>query len=683
MAKKYFLKALSVGLSLVLCASLAAPAFAASFTDLNNAIKNEGQWKQDAFEIGEEEGTRKITLKETVENTGSEDSITVGSSDEVILDLAGYDIDYSKKADGSAIWVNGGILTLQDSKGHTDAETGEYVAAGKVTGGKNAGVYVQNNGHFTMNGGSISNNTSAYSGGVAVNGEDSSFTMNNGIISNNTAKNGAGGGGGGGVWVKAGANFVMNGGGITNNKVDGGRGAGGGVAIHQGTFTMTGGSIKDNTSAKASGIQVNATEGQDLSHFTMTGGYVKGDGDSCIYLEESSGRNAIFKLEGDAVMVGRIFLGRGTQVITKNVVQEGDGHSLLEFTVTDKGGAVLSTVDAKTTESEKGYEASEDTYLAAHYDCTYDESWHDNGDGHSYICTVCKTPKPGSAEPHSWNEGTVTTDPTCEGKGEKTFTCTDCGATKREEVAAKEHTPGDPVEEGRVEPTGTEEGRYDLVTYCTVCRTELKRETMTIPAAGAGDDENGGITSDEGGGTETPETPDDGAETPDDGSEEIEIPEVMPPLADLPEPAEPTTVIDEVEVPLSGLFTRADAIGYLWEKAGSPEAERSDFEDVSEDHQWAVAIGWAQDMGIAVADVDGSFRPDDLLLRSVEDLEIAPEGEFQEFLNRYVVFAGAAESGETFIKLDGEADDVIMGEDAQVIFDGFFAMLEEALAQAA
>ncbi len=144
------------------------------------------------------------------------------------------------------------------------------------------------------------------------------------------------------------------------------------------------------------------------------------------------------------------------------------------------------------------------------------------------------------------------------------------------------------------------------------------------------------------------------------------------------------TVIDEPEVPLAGLFTRADAIGYLWEQSGEPEWELSDFPDVPEDHEWAVAIGWAQDMGIALADKDGNFRPDDLVLRSVESLDVSPEGELQEFLNRYAVYAGVELSAdELFIELEGAWDDVIMGEDAQVIFDDFFAKLEAALNAAA
>ena len=152
---------------------------------------------------------------------------------------------------------------------------------------------------------------------------------------------------------------------------------------------------------------------------------------------------------------------------------------------------------------------------------------------------------------------------------------------------------------------------------------------------------------------------------------------IDPPPAPAPVPA---TEIEDEEVPLSGIFTRADAIGYLWQRAGEPDAELSDFADVPEDHEWAVAIGWGQDMGIALADLEGNFRPDDLVLRSTEDVE----GELQEFLNRYAVYAGVElAEGELFIQLAGAPDDVIMGEEAQVIFDEFFAKLEAALSQAA
>lgn len=102
----------------------------------------------------------------------------------------------------------------------------------------------------------------------------------------------------------------------------------------------------------------------------------------------------------------------------------------------------------------------------------------------------------------------------------------------------------------------------------------------------------------------------------------IEIEDSDVPLSDVE--------IEYSTIPLADLFTRADAIGYLWEQTGSPDAELSDCPDVPEDHYWAVAIGWTQDMGIALPDEEGNFRPDDPVLRSSSE----PEGELQEFLNR-------------------------------------------------
>ena len=145
---------------------------------------------------------------------------------------------------------------------------------------------------------------------------------------------------------------------------------------------------------------------------------------------------------------------------------------------------------------------------------------------------------------HSYDEGVVTTAPTCTKEGVKTFTC-NCGHTYTEDVdinpanhvntTAHEqtdatctevgytagtycedcktwidghaeiekiphadgednnhdcdacgekniegHTSGTAVEENRVDSTCTKEGSYNSVVYCTECGAELSRETKTI-----------------------------------------------------------------------------------------------------------------------------------------------------------------------------------------------------------
>lgn len=57
---------------------------------------------------------------------------------------------------------------------------------------------------------------------------------------------------------------------------------------------------------------------------------------------------------------------------------------------------------------------------------------------------------------HDWDDGEITTDPTCVDKGIKTFTCQreGCGAKDYKDVDPTGiHTPGDPVEENRVDVT--------------------------------------------------------------------------------------------------------------------------------------------------------------------------------------------------------------------------------------
>ena len=96
-------------------------------------------------------------------------------------------------------------------------------------------------------------------------------------------------------------------------------------------------------------------------------------------------------------------------------------------------------------------------------------------DGENYIDSYV------DALGHDWGEGEVTKEATCTAAGERTFTCSRCGETKTETVAAKGHTPGEAVRENEVAATCTEAGSYDEVVYCTVCNTELSRETVEIP----------------------------------------------------------------------------------------------------------------------------------------------------------------------------------------------------------
>ena len=75
---------------------------------------------------------------------------------------------------------------------------------------------------------------------------------------------------------------------------------------------------------------------------------------------------------------------------------------------------------------------------------------------------------------HDWNEGEETTAPTCEEKGEKTYTCSLCGDTRTESIPAKGHTWGNWVV---VPSTNDTEG--SVSRSCLICGA---KETVDIPA---------------------------------------------------------------------------------------------------------------------------------------------------------------------------------------------------------
>ena len=96
------------------------------------------------------------------------------------------------------------------------------------------------------------------------------------------------------------------------------------------------------------------------------------------------------------------------------------------------------------------------------------------------VCgTVIKAQEEIPAKGHSWNEGEITTSPTCENAGVKTYTCTVCNATKTEAINATGHTP---VEVAEQPATCTEAG-HKAGTKCSVCEAILSG-MEEIPATG-------------------------------------------------------------------------------------------------------------------------------------------------------------------------------------------------------
>ncbi len=98
-------------------------------------------------------------------------------------------------------------------------------------------------------------------------------------------------------------------------------------------------------------------------------------------------------------------------------------------------------------------------------------------------CSVCNTvlvkQEVTPAKGHQWNNGTVSTEPTCTGAGVKTYTCMVCQKTKTEAISATGH---EPVEHEKKDATCTAPGREAGET-CLKCGAILSG-MKEIPAKG-------------------------------------------------------------------------------------------------------------------------------------------------------------------------------------------------------
>ena len=103
-------------------------------------------------------------------------------------------------------------------------------------------------------------------------------------------------------------------------------------------------------------------------------------------------------------------------------------------------------------------------------------------------CSVCNKvivaqTKTFTSHEYVWSEPVGAT---CAQDGTKIGVCRFCGLTMEVQAVDSRldvpHTPAAPVIENRVEPTCTDDGYYDEVTYCAVCGKKLSTNTVTVPS---------------------------------------------------------------------------------------------------------------------------------------------------------------------------------------------------------
>ena len=119
---------------------------------------------------------------------------------------------------------------------------------------------------------------------------------------------------------------------------------------------------------------------------------------------------------------------------------------------------------------------------------------HIDADGNS-LCDKCNEPydaEPGEDGDHthaftveSTENNYLAAAANCSSAATYYYSCA-CGeaaTTTFKSGEALQHTPAEAVEESRIEATCSENGSYESVVYCSVCQSELSRESVQIPAA--------------------------------------------------------------------------------------------------------------------------------------------------------------------------------------------------------
>ena len=249
------------------------------------------------------------------------------------------------------------------------------------------------------------------------------------------------------------------------------------------------------------------------------------------------------------------------------------------------------------------------------------------------VCTVCdETVEKGQTIaklPHTYDEGKITTEPSCQTEGVKTYSCTVCGATYTEKVAKTEHKK---VEIPAVEATCTTNGTTAGIK-CSVCG-EVLLASETVPAKGHTWDDGKvtkkptitaegvktytctvcGATKDEA--IEKLKACDGGKSCPAYGYHDVDTQQWYHLQVDYV--IESKLMVGDG----GGIFrpneklTRAEMAQIMYSAAGRPEVTgKSEFTDVKDTDWFAKAVIWATQNGVVYGVGDGKFAPNDLVTR--------------------------------------------------------------------
>lgn len=398
---------------------------------------------------------------------------------------------------GAGVEIHNGTFKMY---GGTISDNYEENTGSNYGGG---GVCAHSSSTFTMYGGTINNNHSVTDGG-GVGLTATSFEMHGGEISGNTATGSGGGVGlwnraftlsggtiinnkatsGGGVYFKGDTLTISD-----TMKIEGNTATsnGGGVYFNGDTFNVSGNVSITGNKRGATSTGSGLTGGTDNNVYLPTNKYITIVGaltgsnqigvtteklpDNSYHVQIASGsaNNADpekFLYENDNSIAVSAVSGRTTKLVAcrhnwssewktdryqhwkecsickgktnvsahtydQNVAQEI--YKASDATCVSPARYYLSCVcGAKSTETFERGEKNPDKHRDALGDWQSDENNH----WREYTCCHVHADE----GIHQWGDGKITTAATCTTAGEKTFTCTVCGRTKKETVSATGHS---------------------------------------------------------------------------------------------------------------------------------------------------------------------------------------------------------------------------------------------------
>ena len=249
-------------------------------------------------------------------------------------------------------------------------------------------------------------------------------------------------------------------------------------------------------------------------------------------------------------------------------------------------------------------------------------------------CSVCgkelKAQETIKALGHSWDEGKVTTAPTYEKTGVKTYTCGICKATKTESIpqlvnsgsgssgGGSNKTTTYPVNiVTKTEDNGTTSSSSKMASKGNMVTITVEPDRYYVVDEVIIRDSRGKQlpVKDNGDGTYTFEMPADKVMVEPTFS-------WVNPFVDVKNTAYYTSAVEwtlkrmitqgttDITFTPNGSCTRAHIVTFLWRAAGSPEPESAvSFADVPAGSYYAKAVAWAVENGITLGTTDVTFSP--------------------------------------------------------------------------